>query len=343
MALRVSTLFFLCFSLTALAEYVEGIDTTDENGWGLDSAFHLHNRITGPKLVCYTNQRSPSRDIFKYSFEEIQLAADSLSLSSVIVSGLGFYFQQNNYCFVVCRDSSFYKFKVTDYFSDSESNTRYIYKYGTNTTPLNRTMMPSNYDRSVRYKPNNLAYLSDNGNTDRFSWEPPLSNDNQLQGYIIYIQKNDVTIDTSAQINLAQWDSVGFTDTTTFAMRPYYEGSYYNIVAVYTEGRSDFLKGWSRVYRTLSVFNRLSTGRDTKALSVHTTQRGAFIMSNHGVAPSLLAIVDFTGRRIAYFSNHTGNHIFWNTSQQGIPPGLYLLRAEFPDKSAMTRPFTVTR
>jgi hypothetical protein len=49
-ALRVSVLFLLFFSLYSLAEYVEGIDTTDENGWGLDSAFNADIIST---LLCF--------------------------------------------------------------------------------------------------------------------------------------------------------------------------------------------------------------------------------------------------------------------------------------------------
>jgi hypothetical protein len=32
-----------------------------------------------------------------------------------------------------------------------------------------------------------------------------------------------------------------------------------------------------------------------------------------------------------------------NIPQQNIPVGLYLLRAEFPDRSVITQPFTITR
>jgi hypothetical protein len=339
---------FLAMSLSqqAFSEYVEGIDTTDENGWGLDSTFNA-DIISGSRIVIYTG--GYMKNLFEYSFEEIHLAADSGSISEFIerhiING-----DNTKACFVIqnSKDSCYSKVQILKHFLlDANNNDwRYIYRYGTNTTPLNRTLQRSNYDRSVRYKPNNFCYRFDinaSHNKNVFAWEPPLSNDNHLQGYIIYVQKRSITIDTTAPINITQWDSVGFTDTTKFAFNYSAQGEYYNIVAVYSEGKSDFLKGWSRLYRPSRVTNGLLSEKQFNTVSIHCSQCGFFISLNQRVLPSMMNIYDVIGNQKAHFSNFTGNRILWNTSQQNIPPGLYLLRAEFPDRRVITQPFTITR
>ena len=220
----------LTFSQQVFSEYIEGIDTTDENGYGLDSAFKIDPNdpnypLRGQNIVCYSGHSFVGEGTFRYTFDEINIAAaDSLFLhSSILASGV-YRFPDNNYCFVIQKnkDSTFYKVIVINKLEDN----RFVYKYGTNTTPKNRTLVPSDYTRLFRYKPNNLFYKYNSDKT--FSWEPPLPNDNHLQGYIIYVQKRGVTIDTSTPINLAQWDSIGFTDSTGFTYIHDSDGEYFN-------------------------------------------------------------------------------------------------------------------
>jgi hypothetical protein len=339
-------LFFLILIVlrNSFSGYIEGIDTTDENGYGLDSAFKIGSGLSGQKLVCYTDHEyGPTRNIFKYSFEEIQLAGDSLSLSSIITwqGPFGFSFPNHIYCFVIRKDSCFSKVQVIN-----RLGSRYVYKYGTNTTPLNRIMQSSTYDRSVRYKPNNLCYLFDvhaSHNNNIFAWEPPLSNDNHLQGYIIYVQKENIAIDTTTPINIAQWDSVGFTDTTTIAFTYYPLGEYYNIVAVYTEGKSDFLKGWSTITRPDKIISVPISINSKNIPLIFKSLNGIFINLNLPQQPSLITIFDVSGKIITNLPNAANGHILWNTSLLRFPVGLYLLRAEFPDRSVITQPFTITR
>jgi hypothetical protein len=328
----------------AFSEYVERIDTTDENGYGLDSAFRIASMLSGQQLVCYTEQRSGgTSNIFNYSFDEIHLAADSNSIVSNIRSLGGVeYWALYSFCFVVrnSRDGCFSKVQVIN----SLGSLRFVYKYGTNTSSENRTMQLSDYDRSIRYKPNNLCYRFDGQN--HFFWEPPLPNDNLLLGYILYTQKKGVTIDTAASINLAQWDSIGFTDTTTYSFSRLNwaeNGEYYNIVAVYTEGKSEFLKGWSTIFRPTGITYGSSAENSFSIIRIHNSQCGLSFSMNQWALPSILSIFELTGSRIYHTSNFSGSRIFWNASQQSIPPGLYLLRAEFPDRSVITQPFTIAR
>jgi hypothetical protein len=331
----------LTFPKNLFPEYIEGIDTTDENRYGLDSAFSINPLLSGQRLVCYSSPRfGPMCNLFNYSFEEILLAADSSSLPGVYLNGV------NNYkvSFVVrkSRDSCFSKVKVLNELGDG----RLVYRYGTNTAHLNRLMQFSNYDRSIKYKPNNLYYQFD-VNTRRdnniFAWEPPLSNDNHLQGYIIYVQKRNIVIDTTAPINIAQWDSVGFTDTTTIAFNYSPLGEYYNIVAVYAEGKSDFLKGWSTLARPDNIISVPISINSKNVPLIFKSLNGIFINLNRPQQPSLINILNVSGKIITNLPNAANGHILWKTSLLRVPVGLYLLRAEFPDRSVITQPFTVTR
>jgi hypothetical protein len=328
-------LLLLCPVEIIYAEYIEGIDTTDENGYGLDSAFNIgpQYQLTGQKLACYFGPSIFSGfGAFMSVFDEIHQAADSASFYP------GWSIIRPGFCFVVqhLEDSCFSKVMVIGRF---DSN-RYIYKYGTNTSPNNRMLIKPDYDFSVLYKPNNLYYRTTIENL--FTWDPPLPNDNHLQGYILFIQKKGVAIDTSANINQSQWDSVGFTDSTRIIITYNSQGEYFNLVAVYAEGKSEFLKGWGQLYWPSSINITPRINHDRNTISINKTRNVFSIKFNQQLASSL-AIYNTIGKAIAYYSNCAEKNIYWNTSQQCVPTGLYLLRAEFPDRSVITQPFTVTR
>ena len=154
----------LCPVKNIYAEYVEGIDTTDTDGYGLDSAFRIGSisnpniGLSGRKLSCYTGQSLGGVGAFRYSFNEIYIAADSVSFSFPgMKAGSGFVYPSNNFCFVVqkYKDSTFTKVIVLKILEDN----RFVYKFGTNTSPNERMLVRSDYDRSILYKPNNLFYI----------------------------------------------------------------------------------------------------------------------------------------------------------------------------------------
>ena len=338
----------LTLSQKSFSEYIEAIDTTDTNGFGIDSAFKIgivgsNIHLTGHKLACYSGKGfSSTEGAFKYNFDEINLAADSVSFSYWIDAGMNFSYPFNNYCFVIekYRDSTFFKVLIINRLEDN----RYVFKFGTNTTPRNRVLVESNYDRTVRYKPNNLFYLFEGnefGGVNRFYWEPPLPNDNHLLGYIIYIQKKGVAIDTNTQINLAQWDSVGFTDTITISYQNVPQGEYFNIVAVYTEGKADFLKGWSRLVRFSDIKKHNKYDLSNSSISIKYIGGYLYLALNQHALPVQFDIFNATGKHIVFFNNKNDIRFRLNISQRDIPPGLYLLRAEFPDRSVITQPFTI--
>jgi len=280
---------------------------------------------------------------FKHYFDEINIAADSATFAPMYVnSNYPFAFPSSmfSYCFVIrkAKDSSYFKVEIHEKLSDN----RYVFRYGTNTSPNNPLLVPSTYNQSVRYKPNNLFYRHI-GSMNFFTWEPPLSNNSHLQGYILYLQKSGVVIDTSMPINIAQWDSIGFTDSSSISYSYSPRGEYFNIVAVYNEGKSDFLKGWSKLFRPMNI-NSIQLFEDFhNILSFHKTNGSLSITLTEPMPYNSLSVYSLSGRRLANFPYSGHSCIIWNASEQHIPIGLYLLRAEFPDRSVITQPFAVTR
>jgi hypothetical protein len=336
--------FFLCilFSTSSFSEYIEGIDTTDANGYGLDSAFQIINgNITGQNVIFYTGLWEGLNSYFRYSFDETKTVP-------VNVRETKFVYQIATFdCFIVKRlkDNTYLKIQLIQ----SISSNKYKYKYGTNTTPDNRYFVNSNYDHSIKYKPNNFyliypfPYRTDTG----LVWEPPLANNNHLIGYQLYRSKPFVNIDTSGPVNLDQWDSIAFTDSTYFSNRIFREmGGYLNLVAVYSEGKSDFLNGWTLYEPPMKTNNQIiNRSLSANKIMLLETNFGCYfkIRSQRNVILISFTVFNISGRQIAHFSEINKDHVFWNTSQQNITEGLYIVRAELPDKSVISRTFVVTK
>jgi hypothetical protein len=330
------------FSRNASSAYIEGIDTTDVNGYGLDSAFRINDRsvtIEGQKITYYADFLGDPFGVFNYSFNEIKQAADPVSFHRCFGHYL-FDFPKYAHCFVIKKDkdSTYWKVQITDKFADN----RYAFKYGTNTSSNNRMLEKSDYDRSILYKPNNFNYCYACYKCISFTWDPPLPNNNHLYGYVIYVC-HSAYIDTSLPINLAQWDSVGFTDSTyfSFSFSPY--GEYFNIVAEYTEGKSDFLKGWSHLFQPAFVNKTSSAKYLWNTLEIKKTTSGLSFRLPAHTGISSLSICTMAGQQVARFSNIRKGLIFWNTSQQTLAEGLYLVRVELPEGSVINKTLMYTR
>lgn len=351
LAVNLICMLFLCAS-GVFADYIEGIDTTDVNGYGLDSAFKVTNGlISGQNIVIYHMDGSMN-GYFNYSFDDIKMAADTIKYifvngSTIAIRGSTQQIQIGNYCFVIkkFKDSTYSKVQILN----NLTNNRYVFKYGTNTSQNNRMLEKCPYDSSVRYKPNNFnnnyQYYCYYPNGAEYlcgrniaSWEPPLPNNNHFLGYRYYMSKPGVNIDTTAPINMAQWDSVFFTTLTTFSGST---SGYFNLVAVYSEGESDFLQGWQK---------RTSSGADGiispaapldkfhKNLEIKKTSDGFFISfqtyQNKSGSASL-SIYNVTGTKVAGFSNIKGNKVFWKTIGRNLAEGQYIVKLELPDKRVL--------
>ena len=202
----------------------------------------------------------------------------------------------------------------------------------------------ANYDRSLLYKPNNFNIFGKTNFQDFSSvliasWDPPLPSNNHLIGYIFYRAKDGITIDTTAPVNLAQWDSIAFTSST---MDTIHNVSllYFNLVAVYTEGKSEFLKGWTRPIPDGVKQNSQSTEKPQNALII-TKASGGYLISIPSSSPTSyfqsLSIYNSLGKKISEISNIKSNDVFWKTSGRNFPKGLYIARMEFSDKTSCNR------
>jgi hypothetical protein len=329
----------------AISAYIEGIDTTDANGYGMDSAFNVSgntNSVNGEKIVYYYFYM-PCGRYFNYSFDDIKLSPSSpRSYSCYNING----------CFITKRnkDNTFTKFQILQKISGN----RYLFRYGANTTPNDTMLIKSDYDRSILYKPSNVhldfsSYNFGNGGfVDSLFWDPPLPNNNHLIGYTLYKTKQGTVqgsvIDTTAPINLVQWDSLSLPADAKALINwlSHSVPAYFNIVADYTEGKSDFLKGWTCLCDALVNSNHYSKMlKPQKEIEIRRFPNGYIFKFT--ALPLSFSINTSTGRQVSTFPSAAGNPIFWNTSEVNISPGLYLIIAEFPDHTVLTQPFMFTK
>jgi hypothetical protein len=342
------SLFLLAafFPKSAFSAYIEGVDTTDANGYGLDSGLYMGgnssvNVALGQKIVNYAFCKCEG--YFNYSFDDIKMSPSSVRLFSCYTT--------INTCFII-QNSKDYTYSKVQILKNISGN-RYLFRYGTNTTPLDTTLVKSDYDRSILYKPNNVWesfwYNFPEQAGDTLFWDPPLPNNNHLIGYMLYKTKRGAVIDTTAPINLAQWDSMLIgTQTSYIGFIQWLQiiPAYFNIVAVYTEGKSDFLKGWTclsaipvnaRNYSTVSL-------KPQKEIEIRKYPTGYIInFTQRNFFPSFLSIDNITGKQVFRYSGIKSNPIYWNISGDGFSPGLYIIKADLPDHTVLTQPFMFTK
>jgi hypothetical protein len=329
----------LCSGSTS-ADYIEGIDTTDVNGNGLNSTIYtdIYGGINGQYVFRYRFQFFTG--YFNYSFADIKMAPDSGYYSGNVPSTYSCIVKNN-------ITNSFSKIQILKQLK----NKRYIFQFGTNTTPNNRMLEKTNYDRSLLYKPNNFNIFGKTNFQDLSfvliaSWDPPLPSNNHLIGYIFYRAKGGIAIDTSAPINLAQWDSMAFTSSTMDTLHNVNVPMlYFNLVAVYTEGKSEFLKGWTRPIPDGVKQNSQSTEKPQNALIIKKTS-GGYLVSLPSSSPTnlfqSLTIYNAMGKKIFGFPSSKNNQVFMKTSDQKASEGFYIARLELSDKTSYSRRFILS-
>ena len=319
----------------AHAEYVEGIDTTDVDGYGLDSIFQIKNsRINETDKSLQIIYYCIEGDIgyFHYSFDDLTMAPLAVKKNRTPDKYLSSFF---SYCVIVqALDSTWVKIKVVE---ECEEN-RFIFKWGRNTSPNKAYLVDDEYDRSGLFKPNNLHmwYNYDLGEgtngvnaNDTISWEPPLPNDNHLIGYIFYLERRRGTIDTTAPINLSQWDLTFVSDSVCKIPCEQWSNRYFNLVAIYQEGRSDFLEGWTCNFNP--AFNIDTTEQPPNRYAHKKNAFNGLFISEYRTAD--ISVFNILGRQVRYI----------NEAKMGSADGRYILKTKFPDRSVVTQPFTVIR
>jgi hypothetical protein len=115
------------------------------------------------------------------------------------------------------------------------------------------------------------------------------------------------------------------------------QAGYINLVAVYAEGISDFLKGWvKRIgFPDGAKPNAIQTEQLKNNLEIKKTPSGfciTFQSSQQISGSSSLSIYNISGIKVAEFSNIQGNQVFWKTTGQNLAPGQYIVQVELPDK-----------
>ncbi|NLE01583.1 MAG: fibronectin type III domain-containing protein [Fibrobacter sp.] len=321
------------------AEYIEGTDTTDAKGYCRDSSFFITEKgmISGAQIVKYYHDGA--QGYFNYAFDEILLAPETPGTITIKEKTLPIH-----YCFAVKRKNGTYM-KVQ--IQKKLDNGRYIYKYGNNTVPADRLLERQDYDRSIKYKPNNLYFNYEYATKTTISWEPPLPGNNNLTGYILYTAP--ATIDTTAPFDISQWDSVVVEDTSVhFVTFPSRMSKYYNVVAVYSEGRSEFLKGWTReIYFPNSInYNAISGQKKRNPIFFkYSSSSGylTFTSPSNLFDPLLLILYDATGRRITSFSAKNGETVYLNSGDYNLAGGMYIVKAMAGNEVLAKQAFSIVR
>ncbi len=263
------------------AEYSEGFDTTESDGTGLDNTFQIgDDEITALKnakialyLVKYWEWNLDWQYVH-HTFDEIcvvpskfdEIAVDELSLRDIL----------NTQIVVKRSDGTFAKVHIIEQLN----GLRYIYRYGVNTIS-GGNLIAEDYDKDKCHPPQNLAirmmYITNpsgvKGMAD-LEWDPPLPNNNELDHYEIYTIDAGA-IDTADPIDLNEWDLVQETQNTD----SWWHGedddnvNYINIVAVYEEGVSKPLQGWTLLEdESTKIINGISGGIHPNQLTIENNR-----------------------------------------------------------------------
>ena len=243
---RMASLCMLLLTSSALSQYtyVEGTDTTDVAGKGMDGLFTVHSYSIEGAAVVYG---SGGYGYLNCTFDELQKVPDSIrSCSNSVDNPIG-------HCFIVSASSNntWAKIQVTRQLPDK----RFVYRYGQNRTPDNKLLVSPNYDRQRIYRPNNIHWSEVYRRNDEFvmevtlTWEPPISCSKQVTGYLVYGASQP--IDTAKPINIKEWERVGIPSGNMLKFKA--GPLYLNVVAVYPGDTSEFSGAFTRMEYPISI------------------------------------------------------------------------------------------
>jgi hypothetical protein len=320
--------------------YIESIDTTDLNGYSRDSLFKIANvsvfeQDSGKTMIGY-DAGIEYKGYFNCAFDDLNKAPDTLKKAS------SFVMVRMNISYVILRlkDSTYTKMVLLS----KISNSRYIYRQIANTTSKDRSFVGVLFNPATKFKPNNLYFSStyNVGTTTYLSWEPPLPGNNHLLGYTVFISKNVAGIDTAKPINLLQWDSVAFTTNTFFTIIN--RGGYFNVVAVYREGQSEFLTGWVQLpsLNGISPSGIVKSDQEHDAITIRKTTAGysfSFPAVANKAALVSAAIFDPAGHEVSPIIGNGNNSLLWNSPVEGV----YAIRLTLTNGKSFARQFIVTK
>jgi hypothetical protein len=336
------SIFFLVCTVTIIfAEYKEGIDTTDQNGYSHDSLFSITNNGISVDLKgkVFSYAEDPMRDGYlNCEFEDITKAPEKFNVSTPRLV--------MNKCYVLMgKDTAYSKISVLCKLSDG----RYVYRYGKNSEKKNRQLVETNYNQSIRYKPNNLYIYGPIYHmpvtTGNLEWEPPLPGSKELRGYIIYFSKPQV--ETSKSFDISQWDSIAFT-TNCYFNATFSNSRYLNLAAAYKDGKSELINGWFQMFQAISVYPGSYSEISYSSPSVHlekTTAGYCFDILNlpTGIRPLEFAVYSSSGCLITELTESSRDGKVWNVYNPDFSPGHYIIKAVLTDRRIVSRQFTLVQ
>jgi len=355
---RNKLLYFFCSILLVLAvsalhaEYIEGTDTTDESGNGLDGAFRVVNgHITGKVIAYYCFDPGMCRGYFNYTFEDITIAPDTIRDST----STNFLFCDKfpSHCFV-CKDTLRHTYAKVIILSHLDGK-RYEYRFGKNTVADNRTLTSNSTSINIRKKVSNLFYtgIPYFMHTDpehyqfyskMISWDTPLDTINFKAIKFIFYQAKS-TIDTTVPINKAQWQPIELLRSPSNIVIERFR--YFNFVIVYNNrDTSDFLSGWTmgtegpiairqNNHKLSSLPGEIAIRKSNNRLLVDYSKTAISAVAS-------LYLFNLAGKRVAGLTS-MDNNTFSNTSQQELKNGSYILQAILKDGGSITSLFTLTQ
>lgn len=140
-------------------------------------------------------------------------------------------------------------------------------------------------------------------------------------------------IDTTKPVDASQWDTFAIQDTSKrYQINAVLSRRYFNIVAVYEEGNSGFLTGWTcNVAMSVNI-------RQEPAPAKATQSTANFIGS-----PVANSIFDLAGRQITTASSVKGHMSNSITANQSIGTGCFIIHANSGKKAAGNQPWILPR
>jgi hypothetical protein len=345
--LLLATCISLFINTTNLDAAIETVtDTTDINGYGLDSLFQIKsNTIFGKNIAHYQFDPGWCRGYFNYSFDEIMTAPKTIFSSQRVITN-------PFYCFVV-------KDTVKGYYSKVEilkkiDGNRYSFRYVTNTTS-GSTVLISSVDSKYWTCFNNAFFTGkayqynvggDSVHTSMLYWdtlhEIPASINNIK--YFLMISNAGVTIDTNKPIIKSQWHFVPLLKSPQ-RLSEFPNSGYVNVAAVIGRDTILSLTKWTRCsYDVIGIQGKTNTNSRISNFTIKQLDNSIMITLPSVFTNSKITtfdIVTLDGKKIKSFP-FTGNKCILNRTLFSMPAGCYLFHFTSPNEPAITTRFTYT-
>jgi hypothetical protein len=341
--LLITCISFFVNATTLDAAIETGTDTTDTNGYGLDSLFQIKfNAIWGNNIAHYQFDPSWCRGYFNYSFDEITDAPKTIFSSQPTRSN-------PFYCFVV-KDTVKGIYSKVEILKKVDGN-RYSFRYLTNNT-IGSTILTSPGVSSYQTCFNNVFFTGiqyqfnpgiDSVHTRSLYWDSL----NYLPGsinnykYFLMISNAGVIIDTNKPIIKTQWHYVPLSKSPQ-TISEFPRSGYVNVAVISGKDTIPSLSNWTRCsYDIMGVQRNTNTNSRISNFAIKYLDNNIQILFPADFTNSktrTLDIVTIDGRIIKSF-RFTGNKYILNRTLFSMLPGCFLFRFTSPDEPAITARF----